>query len=237
MARERKGSAPGADVNVGNFTETLTRSKEARRDHNFYETDPVYTKALLRVEPLLAKPKVIWEPACGRGAISQVLEAAGHTVVSTDLVDRGYGDTGVDFLMETAAPKGVKIILTNPPYNLAPEFIRHGLSLAPTVIMLLRMAYIEGTSRSDMLDHHLARVWCGSDRPPMMHREDAPEEVKTMEDARVAFAWFVFTRKETGGLVRLRRMRWRPDGKAKKKGAPKDAPEAEPTPLLELMGS
>jgi superfamily II DNA or RNA helicase len=40
----------------------------------------------LRVEGFSGR---IWEPACGRGAISEVLEAHGHTVVSTDLVDRG----------------------------------------------------------------------------------------------------------------------------------------------------
>jgi len=33
----------------------------------------------------------IWEPACGDGAISRVLEAAGYQVISTDLIDRGYG--------------------------------------------------------------------------------------------------------------------------------------------------
>jgi hypothetical protein len=34
----------------------------------------------------------IWEPACGDGAMSRELAAAGHTVISTDLVDRGYGE-------------------------------------------------------------------------------------------------------------------------------------------------
>ena len=38
----------------------------------------------------------IWEPACGDGSMSRVLEST--VVQSTDLFDRGYGEAGVDFL-------------------------------------------------------------------------------------------------------------------------------------------
>jgi hypothetical protein len=34
-------------------------------------------------------PAVIWDPCCGNGDISVVLEQSGRKVVSTDLVDRG----------------------------------------------------------------------------------------------------------------------------------------------------
>ncbi len=57
-----------------------------REPDDFYETPPDAVEELLRVERFSGR---IWEPACGRGAISEVLEAHGHTVVSTDLVDRG----------------------------------------------------------------------------------------------------------------------------------------------------
>ena len=46
---------------------------------------------------------------------AEVLEACGHRVVSTDLVDRGYGEVGRDFLAETQLPVGVTAIVTNPP--------------------------------------------------------------------------------------------------------------------------
>jgi len=45
-------------------------------------------RALLSVETFEGS---IWEPACGDGAISKVLLAAGFDVVSTDLIDRGFG--------------------------------------------------------------------------------------------------------------------------------------------------
>jgi hypothetical protein len=67
------------------------------RDHinahpeGFHPTPPRAVRALLTVEAFVG---VIWECACGDGAISRVLEAAGHQVISTDLVDRGYGCGG-----------------------------------------------------------------------------------------------------------------------------------------------
>ena len=55
---------------------------------DFYATPPEATRALLSVEDF---DGLVWEPACGHGAISRVLVNAGYSVVSTDLIDRGYG--------------------------------------------------------------------------------------------------------------------------------------------------
>lgn len=59
-----------------------------RVPHDFYPTPPEAVRALLSVEAFEGS---IWEPACGDGAISKVLLAAGFDVVSTDLIDRGFG--------------------------------------------------------------------------------------------------------------------------------------------------
>src|SRR3954451_12402261 len=85
-----------------------------RQDRDFYPTPAWVTEALLRRVHL---SKEIWEPCCGNGAMAQVLEAHGHRVVGTDLVDRGYGEAGRDFLAETQLPEGVSAIVTNPPYG------------------------------------------------------------------------------------------------------------------------
>src|SRR5262249_24298803 len=74
---------------------------------------------LLRVLELPAG--AIWEPACGRGAIANVLRAHGHSVVCTDLVDYAADPAaiyGVDFLKTTELPPGVTCILTNPPFKI-----------------------------------------------------------------------------------------------------------------------
>ena len=98
------------------------------RGDDLYETHPVATRALLCAENLPAR---IWAPGSGRGAIVNVLRDAGHFVVATDLVDHAMNDQecpGVGFLMEPRAPDGVQAIVTNPPYKLAAEFVRHGLT-------------------------------------------------------------------------------------------------------------
>lgn len=59
-----------------------------RERDDFYATPAPSTEALLSVEQFEGN---IWEPCCGEGHISRVLEDAGYTVQSTDLVDRGYG--------------------------------------------------------------------------------------------------------------------------------------------------
>ena len=51
-----------------------------------------------------------------------------HDVVSTDLIDRGFGLAGVDFLLETT-PRA-KHIVTNPPYNCAEAFVARGVKHA-----------------------------------------------------------------------------------------------------------
>lgn len=128
-----------------------------RAAHDFYPTPPEGTRALLSVERFVGS---IWEPACGDGAISKVLTANGYTVISTDLIHRGYGTGGVNFLTQSV-PRGRNII-TNPPYGsgLADAFVRHALRLvAPrqgSVAMLLNLASLAHPTRH--------RQW--SQRPP-----------------------------------------------------------------------
>lgn len=112
-----------------------------RLPHEFYPTPPEAVRALLSVEQFDGP---IWEPACGEGAISRVLSAAGHEVVSTDLIDHGFGASGRDFLLEPAPL--AKHIVTNPPYGfgLADAVIDKALGFAAetggTVAMLLNLA-------------------------------------------------------------------------------------------------
>jgi len=184
--------------------------KFADRSHDLYETPECATLALLRVEAL---PKRIWEPAAGRGALSRVLTAHGHEVVAEDLVGYQGRDrdiwTGVDFLEEHQRPKGFDTIVTNPPYKLADQFVRHGLSLVSTVIVLQRLMAIEGAGRSDLVDRHLKRVWAGVERLPMLHRDGWAG--RRLNGSGFPFAWFVFSRepRAADAPIELRRMSWR----------------------------
>ena len=89
--------------------------------------------------PILEKEKfegTILEPCCGEGHISKELLSKGFDVTSRDLFDRGYGETGIDFLF-IPQPKTFDNIITNPPYNLALEFAQTSLIVARKKIALL----------------------------------------------------------------------------------------------------
>ncbi len=184
-----------------------SRHKLADRKDDLYETPAIAVQTLLRHEATLGQR--IWEPACGPGAIVSILRTHGKDVVATDLVDYGCPDSqgGIDFLMEHRAPEGVQSIVTNPPFKLADEFIRHGLTLVPTVVMLLRLAYLEGACRMTLHQRHLERVWIGAERLPQMHRHGW-EGPKQSNSGR-AFAWFVFRRDKGNEPATVRHISWR----------------------------
>lgn len=181
----------------------VQRHSLADRRDDLYETPPVAVEALLRVEKL---PHHIWEPCCGRGKIVNVLRAAGHDVFASDLVDYGGNLFGRDFLMEYKLPVAcVEAIVTNPPFKLAEQFVEHALNLAPIVVMLLRLAFLESERRRHILDNGmLARVYVFRKRLPMMHR-DGWEGRKS--NSGMAFAWFVWDRANTGP-TEMRRLSW-----------------------------
>ena len=176
---------------------------DVRKD-DLYETPPVATHALLRVERL---PLRIWEPCAGRGAIVDVLRAHGHEVLASDLVDYGNPThfTRRDFLMERKTPDGCQAIVTNPPFKLANEFVEHALTLCPKVIMLLRLAFLESDRRTDILEGcGLARVHVFRKRLPMMHRDGWRG---SKSNSATAFAWFVWDQLQDGP-TELHRVSW-----------------------------
>jgi hypothetical protein len=181
----------------------------AERGRDTYQTPTCATETLLRVERL---PHRIWEPCAGLGAIARVLEAADHSVVAQDIEHYDGADprieTGVDFFRTRTAPPGFDCIVTNPPFMHADQFVRHALTLVPTVIVLLRLMALEGARRSDIIDSHLVRVWVGKERLPMMHREGW--QGKRIGNSGAPFAWFVFrSGGNYGEPIALRRMSWR----------------------------
>lgn len=165
----------------------LTRQKD-----DFYPTPANAVEALMKAEKL---PQDIWECACGDGAISKPLIAAGHNVISTDLNDWGYGKSGVDFLMEykPLAPA----VVTNPPYKMANEFVIKCMDMKlPYFAMLLRLAFLEGKQRREEIYNRQppARVHVFSERLTMWRGD---EEQPEGSSGFIAFAWFVWQQGKT----------------------------------------
>jgi len=124
-----------------------------RQKDDFYPTPKDCVLSLARNINL---PNKIWEPACGDGAISKVLESKGHEVYSTDLVDRGYGVPNRDFLLEQDyKPDKDSAIITNPPFNIAVDFILKAISYnIDCVAILLKSSYWHASSRTQLFINH-----------------------------------------------------------------------------------
>lgn len=127
-----------------------------REKNDYYATSPITVEQFLNAFGDIL-PKV-WEPSCGGGHISEVLKKHGCDVLSTDLIDRGYGIGGIDFFKVskddkflTDWSKGLTFdIFTNPPYKYAEKYVLHALDLLPEggrLIMFLKTSFLEGKSR------------------------------------------------------------------------------------------
>lgn len=171
--------------------QSLVGTSPNRPANDFYPTPPLATEALLAVETFTG---TIWEPACGDGSMSKVLEAHGHTVISTDLIDRGYGEAPHDFLTSTQTAAN---IITNPPFTLAESFVRLALARSTgKVAMLCKIQFLEGTKRRTLFETTpLARVWVFSKRLTLRRNGvTAPAAASGM----LCFAWHIWQHGYTG---------------------------------------
>jgi hypothetical protein len=189
-----------------------SRKNGEREKDDFYPTPAYAVKALLEEEMF---HRTIWEPACGDGAISEVLKAyqdpnlsggSGFKVVSSDIVDRGYGEhLGADFdflnlhYPERMNPllKGDFDIITNPPFKYATEFVLHAKKFAKNkVAMFLKLSFLEGIERKKLLfsdkEFPLSRIYVFSARVPIWKGG-----VQGKNSGMIAFAWFVWDKNHT----------------------------------------
>lgn len=162
-----------------------------REDNDFYATDPNAITALLKAKQLQGG---IYECACGAGHLSEELLRHGYTVYSTDLINRNYGISGVDFLTVKSMPDNCRTILTNPPYKYAVPFISHAISLIPTdgeAIFLLNITALSGKQRfKDFYSKgFLKEVYIFKGRIVCAKNGDFTRATTSA----VNYAWFVFS--------------------------------------------
>lgn len=141
MEKIKNNSTHNTFVTLG----ASNHSKSEREENDYYATRPEDVKKLLDIEKFSNN---IWEPACGGGHISEVLKRNGYKVYSTDLIDRGYGDEFFDFFSTKNVFNGD--IITNPPYSMALEFLKHSLDRIKEgnkIAMLLKIQFLEGKAR------------------------------------------------------------------------------------------
>ena len=170
-----------------------------RQEHDYYATDPSALASLLKQKQL---PHVVYECACGAGHLAEVLKGQGHNVVATDLVPRGYGVGGVDFLKVKSLPEGCSCILTNPPYKFTMEFIEHSLELLPEggeAIFLLNVNALSGKARYERFYKRgvLKEVFVF----PRCVQCAKNGDFASQNGSAVNYAWFVFEKGFCGSTV------------------------------------
>ena len=159
-----------------------------RHTDDFYATPAWVTRAVL---PLLDKPKRVLEPCAGTGAIvlacRQQWPTATIDAVELD-ADRCAEIIGADHALcrnwfDVPWESRHSLIITNPPFKLALEFINRSLELADTVAMLLRLNFLGSQKRAPFWRTHPCGVYVLPRRPSFTedNRTDSTE-----------YAWFVW---------------------------------------------
>jgi hypothetical protein len=196
---ENKKTLSGTSL-VGGTVDTT------RVDNDFYATNPKSVRTFLDNHKI--ESDSFYEPCCGQGHISKVLKEyfpeAQH--YATDLVDRGYGIGGIDFL-ENGQRATADWIVTNPPYSLAKEFVDESLKCANKgVAMFLKIQFLEGQVRKDWFKTTpLKYVYVFSARQDTWNdgQELNPKTGKKWANT-MCFAWFVWEHNYTGEPI----VRW-----------------------------
>lgn len=188
MAKDWIGNGKSVFVTLGASNHT---DKE-RESNDFYATDPIAVDKLVGSIGFI--PSVVWECACGTGCLSERLKQYCRGVVSTDVIDRGYGQVQ-DFLLAKEIPSGCSCIITNPPYKLATEFILQALDLLPDggrCIMFLKTTFLEGEKRHRLLfsKYPPQRILQFSKR--VLCAKNAEFQKMRKVGSAVSYAWFVW---------------------------------------------
>ena len=155
-----------------------------REKDDFYPTPIFATQSLLDREKFIGN---IWECACGTGKMSEVIKENGYEVMSSDLIDRGYGESNIDFLK---SEKKVDNIITNPPFKLSQDFVLHGLKLVKNKLAVFnKLNFLEGIRRKEKIfnQNKLKNVYVFSRRVSFVK-----EGQTKSAGGIIAFAWFVF---------------------------------------------
>jgi hypothetical protein len=154
-------------------------NQDNRIKNDFYPTPEYVTQVLLDNEKFEGE---IWEPACGDGAMSEVLKRNNYNVYSTDIMNRNYGDDHFDFMLSTRQTDN---IITNPPFKIGTKFTIRALKLVKRKVAIFnKLSFLEGKERRDKVysQKSLKTVYVFSER--VTFNQDS--------GGMLAFAWFVF---------------------------------------------
>lgn len=179
-----------------------------REVDDYYATDPKSVTLFLEKFPLQVRgepARTILEPCCGGGHITRTLleHDPGLEILSFDIADRGYEKTDCiqDFLTWEPDRK-YDMVLTNPPYKLAQEFVEKSLdciSDGGKVAMFLNISFITGEKRKNSLyaKNLLESMYVFGKRQGVWRNGQEKDENGNTWSRTMNFAWFVFSNETT----------------------------------------
>lgn len=161
-------------------------------EHEWYVEPQVAVRALIKAERFFGN---IWDPSCGGGTIPEEFRVFGFDVRGSDIADRGYGQTGINFL--ECRNEIADNIIMNPPFGLAEAFALHAIRIANhKVAVFIRLAWLEGEGRYSRLfsEYPPARVLV------FRNRMSCPPGGKNIpaKGGSMAYCWVIWDRGHHG---------------------------------------
>jgi len=184
---------------------------------DFFPTPPWATRALVEcvLRPLgfSLENADVWEPAAGAGHMAKTLEEYARRVTASDVYDYGIGAEIGSFVgrgPDVIRSQPCEWIITNPPFNLAEEFLHRARTEARGVAFLVRTAWLEGGERYEQIfkPHPPNIVALFSERVPMVKGRWDPKA-----STATAYCWCVW---RNGSLAPGPRLMWIPPGQRKR---------------------
>lgn len=184
-----------------------TKKNSTKRVNNdFYPTPGWCVDRLLESAHLSDpfKPIGHWlEPGAGDGALIKAVNAktiSKPTWTAIELQDRFKSDLEPlvgpqnvlieNYLKSDLYVGDYNVIITNPPFSLALEFIKKSIELRPNyVCMLLRLNFLGSHERSSFLRKYTPDVYVLPNRPAFVSKKTDSIE----------YAWFVWEKKKAYG--------------------------------------
>lgn len=174
------------------------KKKSERREADFYPT-PDYTTMSLINSGILRDIDMsrVLEPCAGSGDICQIFDAPFNHVHSIELrpeekenLEDVSNSVQIGDFLTMDVDFEPTFIVTNPPFNLAKEFIDKCLTFGCPVAMLLRLGFLSSNKRHDWWQDKIP-----SDLLVLSKRPSFTDDGKT--DGQ-DYAWFIWNGKGEG---------------------------------------